>query len=234
MFTIRKKIRIPEARIPRRRAGVPYIDIIGTDEFNKIFDDMFKDFEMPLWELSVDDVDEDDDNDSGDDGMDDGGSDGDDSSAGVDDEVTKIPPSIFDYLENGGKFEDLFSNGFRNIEPPKPKEEVKNPFVFIANRLTFLIKTRHPIIWDTSSVDTINDRFIFVAFDKERNPMLNMKMASEIAASVNYDREIQGEIDNYLEDTKWKQIYCAPHTMDINGENRMGFVFAVIPREEND
>ena len=129
MFTMRR-IRIPEARIPRKRAGVPYIEIIGTDEFNKIFDDMFKDFEMPLWEIkdnsfkwSVDDVDEDDgDNDSNDDGMDDGGNDGNNSSVGVDDEVTKMPPSIFDYLENGGRFEDLFSNGCCSIEPPRKRK----------------------------------------------------------------------------------------------------------------
>ena len=157
----------------------------------------------------------------------------------------KEPPSIFDYLDNGGQFKDICSPAFgvdRVVrEFPDSEEdgddevetEVKNPFVFIANRLTFLIKTRQPIIWDTSTIATPSEDCLFVAFDKRKNPNLDMRKAAEIAHKVNIDLDINDEIDEYLEGTEWKTIYCMPHIMNIKGEDRLGFVFAVTAREDD-
>ena len=111
--------------------------------------------------------------------------------------------------------------------------EVKNPFVFIANRLTFLIKTSQPIIWDTSTIATPSKDCIFVAFDKRKNPNMDMRLAAKIAHKVNIDMDIQEEIDEYFEGTEWETIYCMPHIMNLKGEDRLGFVFAVTSKEDD-
>lgn len=159
----------------------------------------------------------------------------------------KVPPSIFD-IQCDGKYEDLFKqlfpsaivNGKRNQEvnnPPAKNDPdempLKDAFVFIANRLTFLVKTRYPIIWDTSTMETIGDDIAFIALDEEKNPQIDLKNATEIAMAVNDDEMIQNEIEDYFKDTKWKSIYCAPFNMDVKGKCRLGFVFYVRLREDD-
>ena len=157
----------------------------------------------------------------------------------------KEPPSIFDYLANGGKFTDICSSAFGvdkdvselpdsdDEEDEEVETEAKNPFVFIANRLTFLIKTSQPIIWDTSTIATPSKDCIFVAFDKDKNPQIDMRSAAKIAHKVNIDMDIQDEIGEYLEGTDWETIYCMPHIMNLKGEDRLGFVFAVTSKEND-
>ena len=170
-------------------------------------------------------------------------------------ESVKEPPSIFDMLNSGKEFGDIvaakpkhteiYNQAFgldddgNEIEPPEDEEddevetEAKNPFVFIANRLTFLIKTSQPIIWDTSTIATPSKDCIFVAFDKEKNPQIDMRVAAKIAHKVNIDMDIQDEIDEYLDGTEWETIYCMPHIMNLKGEDRLGFVFAVTSKEDD-
>ena len=171
-----------------------------------------------------------------------------------DDESAKVPPSIFDMLASGKEFKDIVAQNPKHteiynqafgldgdgneIDLPDDDEdeevpEVKNPFVFIANRLTFLIKTSQPIIWDTSTIATPSKDCIFVAFDKKKNPNLDMRLAAKIAHKVNIDLDIQEEIDEYLEGTEWETIYCMPHIMNLKGEDRLGFVFAVTSKEDD-
>ena len=175
-----------------------------------------------------------------------------------DDESEKVPPSIFDMLKSGKEFKDIVTPQLKHTEIynqafgldddgneiPLPEDdegeedeeevpEVKNPFVFIANRLTFLIKTSQPIIWDTSTIATPSKDCIFVAFDKRKNPNLDMRLAAKIAHKVNIDMDIQEEIDKYLEGTEWETIYCMPHIMNLKGEDRLGFVFAVTSKEDD-
>lgn len=172
-----------------------------------------------------------------------------------DEEPANVPPSIFDMLASGKEFKDIVSpqpkhteiykqafgldDDGNEIDLPNDDDEdeeevpeVKNPFVFIANRLTFLIKTSQPIIWDTSTIATPSKDCIFVAFDKRKNPNLDMRLAAKIAHKVNIDMDIQQEIDEYFEGTEWETIYCMPHVMNLKGEDRLGFVFAVTSKND--
>ncbi len=159
-----------------------------------------------------------------------------------DEEIERVPPSIFDMLSSGKEFKDLVSLkqpkrteilDDEEEEEDERDENVKNPFVFIANRLTFLIKTSQPIVWDTSTIATPSKDCIFIAFNQHKNPQLDMRRAAKIAHAVNMDKDIQDEIEEYLEGTDWESIFCAPHIMVLNGEDRLGFVFAVTSREDD-
>ena len=186
--------------------------------------------------------------------VDDVGIDEDDACEG--DVPEKVPFSIFDMLAAGKEFKDIVSprqpkhteiynqafgldDDGNEIDLPdddddeEEEPDVKNPFVFIANRLTFLIKTTQPIIWDTSTIATPSKDCIFVAFDKNKNPRMDMRRAAEIAHKVNIDDDINNEIDEYFDGTKWKTIYCMPHVMNLKGEDRLGFVFAVTSKEDD-
>ena len=140
-------------------------------------------------------------------------------------ESSKVPPSIFDSQET---LDRLFG-----IKKPINEDPSKDAFVFMANRLTFLIKTRYPIIWDTSTVETIGNDIAFIALDEENNPQIDLKSATEIAMAINKDEVIQNEIEDYFKDTKWQSIYCAPFSMDVKGKRRLGFVFYVRLREDD-
>lgn len=146
----------------------------------------------------------------------------------------RLPESIFERLERCdndlSRVFETDENGNDGGYEEQEKMPAKNPFVFIANRLTFLIKTRHPIIWDTSTIRTIGESAIFVAFDKDKNPMLNLSSAAKIAHAVNCDNEIQNEIGEYLDGTEWSRIYCMPQTMLVDDKPRFGFMFAVESR----
>lgn len=261
---------IPRPSLDGLRKMNRRVGFIGTPEFDRILDDLFKDIDMekilrkhlqpvdrPKVSVKIDDdmetnqklkddfkwkVEDDEE------GLDEG-------DAYEDEEPANVPPSIFDMLKSGKEFKDIVPSQPKHTEiynqafgldengDPIPLsddeeeeeegEEVKNPFVFIANRLTFLIKTSQPIIWDTSTVATPSEDCIFVAFDKKKNPKLDMRLAAKIAHKVNMDMDIQDEIEEYLDGTKWETIYCAPHIMNLNGEDRLGFVFAVTSREDD-
>jgi len=260
-----RRIRIPEPRVPRGRARLPFIDIIANEEFAELFDKLFgpiHTYQEEQWQnvpaqdddgfhWSVNDEDEDrepylhdkvyseedgeEDNDSSiHDIHDDGDGDGDSVSGSLKDE----PPSIFDMLASGKEFKDIVAAP-QNNDCPHPftkfplMYDAKNPFVFIANRLTFLIKTTQPIIWDTSTMATPSEDCIFIAFNQHKNPQLDMRTAAKIAHAVNTDKDIQDEIEEYLEGTDWESIFCAPYIMNLNGEDRLGFVFAVTSREDD-
>lgn len=136
---------------------------------------------------------------------------------------------------NEGKVEDETEsndNGSTNqkihdsdYEMPVKRE---HPSVFICNRLTFLIKTKYPIIWDTSVVVQSEEDCMFIALDKAKNPMIDMKEAAKLSLYINSNIEIQKEIKEFLDGSKWSGIVCSPYRMAYNGESRFGFMFTLI------
>lgn len=250
-----------------RRAG-----FIGTPEFDRIFDDLFKDIDMEkILRKHLQPVDRpkvsvkiDDDGETnqklkddfkwkvGDDeeGLDEG-------DAYEDEEPANVPPSIFDLLKSGKEFKDIvspqpkhteiYNQAFgldENGDPiPLPDdeegegEEVKNPFVFIANRLTFLIKTKLPIIFDTSIIETgINAKVNYMSIAVDVNKTFP-KIETEndlafIMREFNGSEEIQGEINEFLKDTEYDGIWAFPSTIVRNDVKIPAIRFVIYPKRK--
>lgn len=115
----------------------------------------------------------------------------------------------------------------------RPEKELKNPFVFIANNLTFAIKTKYPIIWDTSTIIT-DDRSMFVAIDEKKTfPKVDKTEVGKMSCEINRDKDIQNEIDKYLDGTEFTNIYAFPAEEIVYGERRLGIVFYVYKKSNN-
>lgn len=184
----------------------------------------------------------------------------DEGDAYEDDETEKIPPSIFDMLKSGKEFKDIVSpqpkhteiynqafgldDDGNEIEPPDEDEEedeevqeVKNPFVFIANRLTFLIKTKLPIIFDTSIIETgINAKVNYMSIAVDVNKTFP-KIETEndlafIMREFNGSEEIQGEINEFLKDTEYDGIWAFPSTIVRNDVKIPAVRFVIYPKRK--
>lgn len=180
---------------------------VGTKKFNEIFglDENGKP------DPKYGDLDEDDDEDD-EDGLDEG-------DAYEDDEPANVPPSIFDMLKSGKEFKDIVSTQPKHDEANiaddgEAVQEAKNPFVFIANRLTFLIQTMFPIVFDTSMIDT-EENSITIGVNQEKTyPKLGtIDDIGFITSEINRANAIQQEIGEYLGDTEFINIYCFPSTI---------------------
>ena len=127
----------------------------------------------------------------------------------------EVPESIFDHIED---FFPTKNDGANSV--PKIEEYQKNPFVFIANRLTFLIKTKQPIIFNTSMIES-HDNYMDIAIDEKKTfPKLhNVNDVGIITNELNHDEEFLLEIKEYLDDTEWKSIFCFPIVMNHGKEN---------------
>lgn len=251
-----------------RRAG-----FIGTPEFDRIFDDLFKDIDIekilrkhlqpvdrPKVSVKIDDdvetnqklkddfkwkVEDDEE------GLDEG-------DAYEDEEPAKVPPSIFDMLKSGKDFADIiptqpkhteiYNQAFgldENGDPiPLPDDEddeeddeVKDPFVFIANRLTFLIQTKLPIIFDTSTIETgihakVNYMSIAVNVDKTFPKIETENDLAFIMREFNGSEEIQGEINEFLKDTEYDGIWAFPSTIVRNNVKIPAIRFVIYPKRK--
>ena len=126
----------------------------------------------------------------------------------------EVPESIFDHIED---FFPTKNDGANSV--PKIEEYQKNPFVFIANRLTFLIKTKQPIIFNTSMIES-HDNYMDIAIDEKKTfPKLhNVNDVGIITNELNHDEEFLLEIKEYLDDTEWKSIFCFPIVMNHGKE----------------
>ena len=126
----------------------------------------------------------------------------------------EVPESIFDHIED---FFPTKNDGANSV--PKMNEH-KNPFVFIANRLTFLIKTKQPIIFNTSMIES-HDNYMDIAIDEKKTfPKLhNVNDVGIITNELNHDEELLSEIKEYLDNTEWKSIFCFPMVMNHGMEN---------------
>ena len=127
----------------------------------------------------------------------------------------EVPESIFDHIED---FFPTKNDGVNSV--PKIEKYQKNPFVFIANRLTFIIKTKQPIIFNTSMIES-TDNYMDIAIDEKKTfPKLhNVNDVGIITNELNHDEEFLLEIKEYLDGTEWKSIFCFPIVMNNGKEN---------------
>ena len=149
---------------------------------------------------------------------------------GIEHEPEKEPPSIFDYLDNGGQFKDICSSAFevdRDVRefPDSDDEdvdeveiEVKNPFVFIANRLTFLAQTVQPIIFDTSLIETGSD-YITIAINEDKTfpKIRSFDELGLITCKLNCCQTIRDEIGEFIKGTEYTDIFCFPEFISKSG-----------------
>ena len=263
---------IPRPSLDGLRKMNRRVGFIGTPEFDRILDDLFKDIDMekilrkhlqpvdrPKVSVKIDDdvetnqkLKDDFKWKVGDDeeGLDEG-------DAYEDEEPANVPPSIFDMLKSGKEFKDIvptqpkhteiYKQAFGlddNGDPiPLPDdeeeegEEVKNPFVFIANRLTFLIKTKLPIIFDTSIIETgINAKVNYMSIAVDVNKTFP-KIETEndlafIMREFNGSEEIQGEINEFLKDTEYDGIWAFPSTIVRNDVKIPAIRFVIYPKRK--
>ena len=172
-------------------------------------------------------------------------------------EPANVPPSIFDMLKSGKEFKDIVAPQPKHTEiynqafgldddgneialPDEEDEElpeVKNPFVFIANRLTFLIKTKLPIIFDTSIIETgINAKVNYMSIAVDVNKTFP-KIETEndlafIMREFNGSEEIQGEINEFLKDTEYDGIWAFPSTIVRNDVKIPAVRFVIYPKRK--
>ena len=137
------------------------------------------------------------------------------------------PKSILEMLEDGDeRLEKLLGKiidkklAERNASEVEVPVEKKNPFVYIANRLTFLIQTKFPLVFDTSII-TSDEKSMTIAVNEGKTiPKLNhIDELGFITSEVNSDEDIQKELEEYLDDTEYGNIYCFPSFTEDEGED---------------
>ena len=159
-----------------------------------------------------------------------------------DEEPANVPPSIFDILKSGKEFKDIvpstkpkhteiYKQAFgldddgNEIDLPDEEDEedeevpeVKNPFVFIANRLTFLAQTVQPIIFDTSLIETGSD-YIKIALNEDKTfpKIRNFDELGLITCKLNCCQTIRDEIGEFIKGTEYTDIFCFPEFMSKDG-----------------
>ena len=180
-------------------------------------------------------------------------------------EEEDAPPSIFDMLKSGKEFKDIvapqpkhteiYNQAFgldENGDPiPLPEDDEveddeeddnppvqkKDPFVFIANRLTFLIKTKLPIIFDTSIIETginakVNYMSIAVDVNKTYPKVETENDLAFIMREFNGSKEIQDEINEFLKDTEYDGIWAFPSTIVRNDVKIPAIRFVIYPKRK--
>lgn len=166
----------------------------------------------------------------------------DDDEDDEDEEPVKVPPSIFDMLNSGKNFgdivsakpkhTDIYNQAFgldddgNEIEPPEDEDEdeedveteTKNPFVFIANRLTFLAQTVQPIIFDTSLIETGSD-YIKIAINEDKTfpKIMSFDELGLITCKLNCCQTIRDEIGEFIKGTEYTDIFCFPEFISRDG-----------------
>ena len=146
-----------------------------------------------------------------------------------------MPKSILEM-----KLEDIFgpivsNKAFKDAlreNPPPPK---KDPFVFIANRMTFLVQTLFPLVFDTSLMDNgSNSLTIAVNEDKTYPKLRTIDDLGFITSEINRSSTIQKEIGEYLDGTGFSNIYCFPSTIvdKRHTEVLMAVKFVLYPKRK--
>ena len=152
------------------------------------------------------------------------------------------PKSILEMLEDGDeRLEKLLGhiidkklaereNANKHIEE-KPAAPAKDPSVFIANRLTFLIQTLQPIVFDTSNIEaTPNTMTIAVNEGKTFPKIETIDELGYITSQINASPIVIQEIEDYLKGTGYTNIYCFPTTMeDKDGDDVFAVRFVAYP-----
>lgn len=145
------------------------------------------------------------------------------------------PKSILEMFEDGDKrLEKILGeiidkklaereNANKHIEEkPAPKKDAS---VFIANRLTFLIQTIQPIVFDTSNIEVTSNTMTIAVNEKKTFPKIStIDELGFITSQINASSVVMQEIEEYLKDTGYTNIYCFPTTTEDRDGND---VFAV-------
>lgn len=145
------------------------------------------------------------------------------------------PKSILEMFEDGDKrlekiLGDIIDkklaereNANKHIEEkPAPKKDTS---VFIANRLTFLIQTIQPIVFDTSNIEVSSNTMTIAVNEKKTFPKIStIDELGFITSQINASPTVMQEIEEYLKDTGHTNIYCFPTTTEDRDGND---VFAV-------
>lgn len=145
--------------------------------------------------------------------------------------------AIFGLDENGNPDpkHDIPDDGSVIEDEVDDEEPVKDPYVFIANRLTFLIQTLQPIIFDTSIIETgihakVNYMSIAVNTDKTYPKVETVNDIAWVMRECNGSREIRNEINEFLEGTEYGDICIFPSTIKRNGQEIPAVRFVLYPK----
>ena len=135
------------------------------------------------------------------------------------------PDPKYDIPDDGSVIEDEVDD----------EEPVKDPYVFIANRLTFLIQTLQPIIFDTSIIETgihakVNYMSIAVNTDKTYPKVETVNDIAWVMRECNGSSEIRNEINEFLEGTEYGDICIFPSTIKRNGQEIPAVRFVIYPK----
>lgn len=125
--------------------------------------------------------------------------------------------------------DDDDEDDFDEDDEDEEETQKKDPFVFIANRITFLAQTLQPIVFDTSSIET-KDNSITIALDvKKTFPRISSyDDLGYITCRINDSSTIRNEIEEFIEDTDIKSIYCFPvRVVNRDGAVVWGIKFVV-------
>lgn len=155
------------------------------------------------------------------------------------------PKSILEMLENGDeRLEKLLGDiidkklaerenvANKHIEEDEDEPvPAKDPSVFIANRLTFLIQTIQPIVFDTSNIEVAPNAMTIAVNEGKTFPKIEtIDELGYITSKVNASPTVVQEIEDYLKDTGYTNIYCFPTTMeDKDGDEVFAVRFVVYP-----
>lgn len=163
------------------------------------------------------------------------------------------PKSILEMLEDGDeRLENLLGKIIdkkldeRNLAPVDSDEDdfdeddeedeeetqKKDPFVFIANRITFLAQTLQPIVFDTSSIETKGNSITIALDVKKTFPRISSyDDLGYITCRINDSSTIRNEIEEFIEGTDIKNIYCFPvRIVNRNDVVVWGIKFVVYPK----
>lgn len=159
---------------------------------------------------------------------------------GLDDNGNPIPLPEDDELDDEEDEEPYIHEPdvvYAEDEDDEEDDEVKDPYVFIANRLTFLIQTKLPIIFDTSTIETgihakVNYMSIAVNVDKTFPKIETENDLAFIMREFNGSEEIQGEINEFLKDTEYDGIWAFPSTIVRNDVKIPAIRFVIYPKRK--
>lgn len=137
------------------------------------------------------------------------------------------PKSIFD---DDLEFGRMFGGNVKKVEVDK-----SNPFVFIANRLTFLAQTVQPIIFDTSLIET-GENFITIGINEDKTfpKIKDFDDLGRIACLINCSQTIRDEIAEFLKGSEYSNIFCFPEFISKNGPGSDVWAIKFVCYKDND
>ena len=143
------------------------------------------------------------------------------------DTPARQPKSIF---EDEAYLTKMFGAPQKKVEVDK-----SNPFVFIANRLTFLAQTIQPIIFDTSLIET-GENYIKVGINEDKTfpKIKDYDDLGRIACQINCDQTIRDEIAEFLKGSEYSNIFCFPGFISKNGPGSDVWALKFICYKDND